>query len=217
MKFITEEELRDIYRKTPFTTYEIEEGTRLTPGARQFLADRGMSMFDDVQFTNYSPNQEGQSSGENTKNTCDVAPQKECLKKRKLLVRLKVLHAKVLQNMKKSDGDFFALQVLATIAKKLALLGKYVDTGELASNLNEKHDPTDDIEISEVHLQMPRSELLFELNLLNNELSEMCLDIVIAIKLGTLKETNLEIVENSFVCMQNKVKELMLQIVGGNR
>lgn len=47
MKFITEEDLRDLYKKEPFTTYEIEEGVRLTPGARQFLSDRGMNMFDD--------------------------------------------------------------------------------------------------------------------------------------------------------------------------
>jgi len=46
MKFITEEELRDIYRREPFTTYMLEEGARLTPGARQFLSDRGISMSD---------------------------------------------------------------------------------------------------------------------------------------------------------------------------
>ena len=48
MKFITESELRDIYRIHPFTTYEAEPGTRLTPGARQFLADRGIKSSDDV-------------------------------------------------------------------------------------------------------------------------------------------------------------------------
>lgn len=42
MKFITESELRDIYRIHPFTTYEVEPGSRLTPGARQFLSDRGI-------------------------------------------------------------------------------------------------------------------------------------------------------------------------------
>lgn len=48
MKFVTESELRDIYRIHPFTTYEAEPGTRLTPGARQFLSDRGIKSFDDV-------------------------------------------------------------------------------------------------------------------------------------------------------------------------
>ena len=47
MKFITEDELRYLYRKEPFTTYEAEPGTRLTPGARQFLLDRGVDMYDE--------------------------------------------------------------------------------------------------------------------------------------------------------------------------
>ena len=37
MKFITEEDLRDLYKKQPFTDYDLKEGERLTPGARQFL------------------------------------------------------------------------------------------------------------------------------------------------------------------------------------
>lgn len=47
MKFITEEDLRDLYKKEPFTSYEVEEGVRLTPGARQFLLDRGINMYED--------------------------------------------------------------------------------------------------------------------------------------------------------------------------
>lgn len=49
MKFITEDELRYLYRKEPFTTYEPEPGTRLTPGARQFLLDRGVDMYDETK------------------------------------------------------------------------------------------------------------------------------------------------------------------------
>ena len=40
MKFITEQDLRSRYRAEPFTSYTPEPGTRLTPGARQFLTDR---------------------------------------------------------------------------------------------------------------------------------------------------------------------------------
>lgn len=42
MKFITEGELRDQYRKSPFTEYVPDANIRLTPGARQFLHDRGI-------------------------------------------------------------------------------------------------------------------------------------------------------------------------------
>lgn len=58
MKFITEEDLRDLYRHQPFTSYELEAGARLTPGARQFLADRGINMFDDDLFPVKKPTNE---------------------------------------------------------------------------------------------------------------------------------------------------------------
>jgi len=46
MKYITEDDLRSIYRKTPFTSYELEPGAKLTPAARQFLADRSITYID---------------------------------------------------------------------------------------------------------------------------------------------------------------------------
>lgn len=42
MRFLTEEDLRLSYRNAPFAEYHIEPGTRLTPGGRQFLNDRGI-------------------------------------------------------------------------------------------------------------------------------------------------------------------------------
>ena len=42
MRFLTEEDLRLLYRNTPFAEYHIEPDTRLTPGGRQFLNDRGI-------------------------------------------------------------------------------------------------------------------------------------------------------------------------------
>ena len=44
MKFITEENLRDLYKMQPFTDYDLQKGERLTPSARQFLIDRGIYM-----------------------------------------------------------------------------------------------------------------------------------------------------------------------------
>lgn len=40
LKFITEEYLREIYRKEPFECFQIEQNQRLTPGGRQYLLDR---------------------------------------------------------------------------------------------------------------------------------------------------------------------------------
>ena len=47
MKFITEDDLRTIDRDKPFTSFDIEPDSRLTPGARQFLQDRQINVFAD--------------------------------------------------------------------------------------------------------------------------------------------------------------------------
>ncbi|MCB8817778.1 cobalamin adenosyltransferase [Desulfosporosinus shakirovi] len=44
MKFITEMELRDLYKTGPFETYVLEPDTKITPGARQFLVDRRVAL-----------------------------------------------------------------------------------------------------------------------------------------------------------------------------
>ncbi len=48
MKFITEDDLRCLYKLEAFTSYDLQQGERLTPGARQFLIDRGIHMFDET-------------------------------------------------------------------------------------------------------------------------------------------------------------------------
>ena len=40
LKFITEEYLRELYRKAPFECFQIEQSQRLTPGGRQYILDK---------------------------------------------------------------------------------------------------------------------------------------------------------------------------------
>lgn len=47
MRFITEADLRERCRKAPFTEYVPEPDTRLTPGGRQFLNDRGIRIVEE--------------------------------------------------------------------------------------------------------------------------------------------------------------------------
>ncbi|HEM6017583.1 TPA: hypothetical protein U2B43_001802 [Streptococcus suis] len=47
MKYITEDDLRLIYRDNPFETFTIQAQTRLTPGAKTFLTDRRIAIIDE--------------------------------------------------------------------------------------------------------------------------------------------------------------------------
>ncbi len=46
MVYITEQNLRDLYVKQAFESFTLVEGERLTPGAKQFLTDRQISIVD---------------------------------------------------------------------------------------------------------------------------------------------------------------------------
>ena len=41
---LTEDKLKNLYRKKEFKKYIVENGTIMTPSARQFLADKGIEL-----------------------------------------------------------------------------------------------------------------------------------------------------------------------------
>ena len=47
MKYITEYDLRVRFQQQPFTEYQLKEGTRLTPGAKQFLSDQRIGILEE--------------------------------------------------------------------------------------------------------------------------------------------------------------------------
>ncbi len=51
MKFITENDLRTEYNQSAFTDYYVQKGSRLTPGARQFLIDRRIAIIQDGELS----------------------------------------------------------------------------------------------------------------------------------------------------------------------
>jgi ethanolamine utilization cobalamin adenosyltransferase len=57
MKFITEMELRDLYKTEPFTSFVLEPHLKITPGARQFLVDRGVKLIQAKISDDKSPDQ----------------------------------------------------------------------------------------------------------------------------------------------------------------
>ena len=55
MKFVTESELRSLYKQNSFDVYVLEPAVKLTPGARQFLADRQVVVKQSAGFANRRP------------------------------------------------------------------------------------------------------------------------------------------------------------------
>ncbi len=51
MLFITEDKLREEYKKIPFESYLVKKGTKITPQARQFLVDFRIRIIDESKKT----------------------------------------------------------------------------------------------------------------------------------------------------------------------
>ena len=161
MKFITEEDLRKLYKKQPFTDYNLKEGERLTPGARQFLVDRGVDMYD---RNNPPAVSAGGSIG------------KKLCSRTKALNSLFLLTARDLM-----DTDLWLSQQLTGLSRQFAALcsvsGGKCEAAELVCNacsgMNRENFSLrigDCFEITEFHIQMPKGREILLLNRLRSEL-----------------------------------------------
>ncbi len=177
MKFITEEYLRDLYKKEPFTTYELTQGERLTPGARQYLSDRGIKMSDDVSFINKS------------------IPVVEQLKKvpvgnsnwkmKKLYHKLRSIEALFLVTSSEIlSVDVFLAQSTINLGKKISNIRSAMEGKSTIENLccrectginsdNFCCDLDDCFEITEFHMQLEKSREILKLHVLRCSLREI--------------------------------------------
>lgn len=177
MKFITEIDLRDLYRKEPFTAYELELGTRLTPGARQYLTDQGIKMFKNDCYTKKNIVDKKQSS---------VLPErKNNWKKKKLYCKMQSMEALFLfTEQELLSEDVFLAQNVIDLGKqftdiKNALEGKgsvkdlccKECTGINAGNFS--NDLGDCFEITELHIQLERGRDIIILHRLRCGLREI--------------------------------------------
>ncbi len=187
MKFITEDELRDIYRKEPFTTYEMEPGTRLTPGARQFLADRGINMLDDEPFINnyvVTVSEDYQSPPAPAGQEAKAEASFEDPEEKAVFLELKTIESEfLLEAQKLLSKDVILAQTLAKAGKKAgSIFENYRLHEEECPFLHECHGMNkgnfckelgDCFEITEFHMQLPTAEEVLSLNRLRSRLRQV--------------------------------------------
>ena len=175
MKFITEEDLRDLYKKQPFTDYNLQEGESLTPGARQFLVDRGIDMYD---RSNPLSESETPGSGNKTK-PCKPSEDK---KKKAFESKFKSLQALFLLTAKDVMAEDICMsQQLTGLYRQFASL-KAVSDGKCeaaslccnaCSGINGENFSQcigDCFDITEFHMQMEKGKQMLLMARLRSEL-----------------------------------------------
>lgn len=177
MKYITEEDLRDLYRKAPFTNYDLEPGVRLTPGARQFLIDKGIA----------KPENElsGTVKNEIVKSTTGKTEKKDTYKINKLYNHMRSVEALFLlteeellsrdvclaQSVIKLGKQFSGIKASLKSKAPVENLTCIECTGIKNSNFSE--DLEDCFEINEFHIQLEKGREIIVLHRLRCVLNEL--------------------------------------------
>lgn len=115
MKFITEDDLRILFRKEPFTSYDLLEGTRLTPGARQFLVDKKISFLDDPMAV----------KRKTVKPEVKKEETKQEMKDQRFLLKKKTLQAQFLEaGLSIMERDVLLAEQVFDLERRLSFVGK---------------------------------------------------------------------------------------------
>lgn len=172
MKFITEDDLRILFRREPFTAYDLPAGTRLTPGARQFLVDKKIPISDDPMMVKRKNEKPAEKKEE--------APEKEICRDR-FLLKKKTLQAQFLETgLELLNLDVLLAEQIFALERKLSDLGKEgreVEfgfescTGFHKENFNK---PSDDcFEITGFHAQSEKGKEIVLLHRLRCSVREL--------------------------------------------
>ena len=219
IKFITEEYLRDVYKKEPFNTYKLQEGQRLTPGAAQYLSDKGIRMNDNRLKVkkNDSENHQAETIKQRVDSNLNL--------KKKLCARFKSIEAVVLViSSEIIREDIILAQNIINLGRKISSIRNVVDgKGTLESiyckectgmnSLNFTTDLDHCFEITEFHMQLEKSSSILKMNALRCTLQELQFEIIETYENDDedLKNRIMENV-NSII---NSLSQLICSAVGG--
>jgi ethanolamine utilization cobalamin adenosyltransferase len=202
MKFITEEYLRDLYRKEPFNTYKLQQGQRLTPGAAEYLSDKRIKIIDNSSEANNNSSQNNDASKNNDSTQNDNVTQNGQVEvieqvgksnlnlKNRLYFKLKSIEAVFLVTSSEIlKEDIILAQNIVNLGRKISNIRKVVGgkgTLELihykeCSGMNSFNFTTeldDCFEITEFHMQLEKSNVILKLHTLRCALQELQFEII---------------------------------------
>lgn len=192
MKFITEEYLRDLYKREPFSTYKLNQGQRLTPGGREYLSDRGIRMEDNVFQVNKKVPEvkvlnalaEGNKKIPEVK-VSNVSTEGNIKLKKKLCRKLKSMEAIFLVTSSEIlKEDIILAQNVINLGKKISNMRNTIEGKNTLESIvckpctqmtleNFQEDIDDCFEITEFHMQLEGSDAILRIHSLRCALREI--------------------------------------------
>jgi len=219
MKFITEGDLRDLYKIEPFTAYDLESNARLTPGARQFLTDRGINMLNGASGTRTVK----------AKKSAELPESKNNWKKLRLYSLLKSIDALFLLTVEELlSRDVCLAQITLKLNRQFSCIKNTVKNNSTVENLscsectgineNNFSDSLEDcFEITDFHMQLEKGREILILHRLRCALQEIE---PVAQELSCSSEDEKKLFEE-IVCKVNQIinslSQLICSAVGGEK
>lgn len=208
MKFITEYDLRARFNEQPFTDYIIEKNTRLTPGARQFLSDRRITLLEDGA------------------EACEAADsKKDSLAIAKLLSDVEVLEAEFLVitsqiietdieiagQMSKAGHEFGRIKTLLTDGAADLNISFEGCTGMDKDHFGK--DLGNCFDITDFYIQSPNGKIIVQMNALRAKIRAMRLSAAEALS-ADKEEKRQEAVTEAVNQIINKLSQLICMAAG---
>lgn len=219
MKFITEEYLRDLYRKEPFNTYKLQQGQRLTPGAAQYLSDKKIKLDDDASKANKNVSQNNQAEIVKQEGNINVNLNKKLSCKLKSIeVAFLVTSSEILKE------DIMLAQNITNLSRKISNIRNVVNgKGTLEpiyckectgiNSLNFTTELDDCFEITEFHMQLKKCNAILKMHTLRCTLQELQFEII-ENYINEDDDLKNRIIKNVYSII-NSLSQLICSAVGG--
>lgn len=177
MRFITEYDLRARFNEQPFTDYQMETDTRLTPGARQFLSDRRINISEDNVKTRSGVPDESPKKEETDRN--------HSLAMAKLLGDMEILEAEFLVVTSQIiETDIEIAGQMSKTGRRFGRIKSFIaeetaDTGicsEGCAGMDKEEcgqDMGDCFEITDLYIQSANGRIIVQMNALRARLRAM--------------------------------------------
>ena len=174
-KFITEEHLKGIYKKEPFSSFELKINERLTPGGRQYLLDKKIIINDNLNFKISCKSTDKPGVKEKIEsNIKEEKKENENLKHQNLVYKfssIESLFYKLASDIFVKDLEL--AQKVIDICRYIRNFREFLEGKTELININckvEEKDQEEEVEISEIYIYIKNSSDLFAIRHLFYEL-----------------------------------------------
>lgn len=219
MKFITEMELRNVYRLEPFTSYMVEHGSRLTPEARQFLTDRQIAV-------SYGTLEQKQEQKQEPLPNPERQAKKQDWRRGKLRCQMQSVSALfLLTGQELLERDVLLAQKVLELSRLFSALQKEEGGGTSTADLSFQgctgitadilfEDAGDCFEVTEFHIQLDKGREIALLHRLRSALREIEFAVLEAAE-GSPQEKPEEPITLGINHMINALSSLICRTTGG--